>query len=85
MAVAKVIELVGTSDKSWDDAVQQVVSEASETLRNITGVDVVHQTAKVENGRISEYKATVHLAFAHERHHEPQHQHTHHQHEQPVG
>ena len=68
MAVVKVIELVGTSKKSWEDAVGQVVKEASETLRNITGVDLVRQSARVENGRITEYQATVHVAFAVEHH-----------------
>ena len=68
MSVVKVVELVGTSQKSWKDAVQQVVSEASETLRHITGVDLVHQTAHVENGKISEYRATVHVAFLVEHH-----------------
>jgi len=68
MPVIKVIELVGTSNKSWEDAVQQAVSEASESLRHITGVDLVRHTAHVENGKISEYRATVHVAFVVEHH-----------------
>ena len=68
MAVIKVIELVGTSHEGWEDAVQQVVKEASSTLQEITGVDVVHQTALVENGNITEYRATVHVAFIVEHH-----------------
>jgi len=68
MAVVKVIELVGTSNKSWDDAVQQVVHEASATLRHITGVDLIHQTAHCKEGRITEYRATVHVAFQIEEH-----------------
>jgi len=68
MAVVKVIELVGTSHESWEDAVQLVVKEASASLREITGVDVVRQTALVENGNITEYRATVHVAFAVEHH-----------------
>lgn len=63
MPVIKVAELVGTSKESWDDAVRQVVAEASESLRHITGIDVVHQTAHVQDGRISEYRATCHVAF----------------------
>jgi flavin-binding protein dodecin len=43
-ATIRVVELVGVSDKSWSDAAQQAVSRASETLRNITGVDVLHST-----------------------------------------
>ena len=66
-AVVRVIELVGVSDKSWSDAAQQVVSRASETLRNITGVDVVHSTGVVRNGRIVEYHVDVKLAFVVDR------------------
>ena len=68
MAVIKVVELVGTSTKSWEDAVQAVVTEASGTLRHITGVDVVNQTARVEDGRISQYRTTVNVAFVLEHH-----------------
>jgi dodecin len=68
MSVIKVVELVGTSEKSWEDAVQQVVREASHSLRHITGVDLVRQTAQVEDGRISEYRATVNVAFVVEHH-----------------
>ena len=68
MSVVKVIELVGTSSKSWEDAVHQVVAETSESLRHITGVDVVHQTAHVEHGKISEYRATCRVAFVVEHH-----------------
>jgi flavin-binding protein dodecin len=68
MAVVKVIELVGTSSKGWEDAVKQVVTEASQSLRHITGVDVVNQTAHVEDGRITEYRATVNVAFVLEHH-----------------
>ena len=63
MTAIKVIELVGTSHNGWEDAVQQVVKEASESLRHITGVDLVHQTAIVVDGNITEYRATVRIAF----------------------
>jgi flavin-binding protein dodecin len=68
MAVVKVIELVGTSNKSWEDAAQQAVKEASVSLRHITGVDLVHQTAHCAEGRITEYRCTVHVAFKIEEH-----------------
>lgn len=58
MSVIKVVELVGASNKSWEDAVNQVVAEASKSLRHITGVDIVNQTAHVENGKITEYRTT---------------------------
>jgi len=62
--VAKVIELVGKSDKGWEDAAQNAVKTAARTLHGISGIEVVSMTAKVENGKIVEYKTTIKLAFA---------------------
>ncbi len=61
--VAKVIELVGESTVSWDDAMQSAVREASKTLDGITGVEVVNWTAGLDNGEIREYKVNLKLAF----------------------
>jgi flavin-binding protein dodecin len=63
MPTIKVLELVGVSTKSWHDAVDSALAEASKTVRNISGVDVLHTTAKVENNRIVEYHANVKFAF----------------------
>ena len=68
MAVVKVIELVASSEKSWEDAVQQAIAEASQSLRHIRGVDVIKHTAHVEQGKITEYRATLHVAFLVEHH-----------------
>jgi flavin-binding protein dodecin len=62
-AVVRVIEMVGVSKKSWSDAAQQVVSRASETTRHITGLDVLHSSAVVRDGKIIEYHVNVKLAF----------------------
>jgi flavin-binding protein dodecin len=62
-AVVRVIELVGVSDKSWSDAAQQAVERASETIRHITGVDVIHSTAVVRDRKIVEYHVNVKIAF----------------------
>ena len=62
--VAKVIELVGTSEKGWEDAAQAAVKSAARTLHGISGVEVTNMTAKVENGKIVTYKTTVKIAFA---------------------
>lgn len=67
MTVVKIIELVGTSEKSWEDAVKQAVKEAAKTVRNIVGVHVVGFTAKVKDGEIAEYRANVKIAFVVER------------------
>ena len=63
MSVAKIIELVGESSKSFEDAVKNAVAEAARTIENITGVEVHNLTAQVKDGEIVEYKATVRLAF----------------------
>jgi flavin-binding protein dodecin len=62
-AVVRVIELVGVSSKSWSDAAQQAVTRASQTLRHITGVDVVKSSAVVKDGKIVEYHVNLKLAF----------------------
>lgn len=63
MTELKTIVVVGASTTSWEDAVRQVVRKAAESIPQIASVDVVHQTARVENGDIAEYRATVHVSF----------------------
>jgi len=60
----KVVELVGESPNNWRDAVQQVVTDASRSIPNISGVEVYNLTANVTNGRLHEYKANVKIAYA---------------------
>jgi flavin-binding protein dodecin len=62
-AVIRVVELVGVSDKSWSDAAQQAVNRASETMRHITGLDVIHSSAAIRDGKIIEYHVNVKVAF----------------------
>ena len=62
-AVVKVVELVGSSPNSFSDAVRTAVATASQSLRNIKGVEVLSTSAEVENGSISVYKATCKIAF----------------------
>lgn len=61
--VAKVIELVGESSTSWQDAMEGAVREATRTIDNITGVEVTNWTASVNNGKVTEYKVDVKIAF----------------------
>jgi len=63
MSVVKIIELVGCSDKSWQDAVDNAVKKAAETVRNIRGVDVLGWTGKVKENQIVEYRANVKISF----------------------
>jgi flavin-binding protein dodecin len=66
--VIKIIEVVGVSSESFSGAVRSAVSEASKTIRGITGVDVLQSSAKVgEDGSITEYHVNVKIAFTLER------------------
>jgi dodecin len=62
-SVAKIIELVGRSKVGWEDAAKNAVSEASKTVTNITGVEIINCTGMVTDGKIIDYKANVKVAF----------------------
>jgi flavin-binding protein dodecin len=63
--VAKIVEIVGSSDKSWQDAAQVAIDEARKTIRGIKGLEVTDMTAKVDpnTGRITQYRAAVKISF----------------------
>jgi dodecin len=63
--VAKIIEIVGSSNKGWQDAAQAALDEAKKTIHGITGVEVGDMTAKVDpnSGNITEYHTAVKIAF----------------------
>ncbi len=63
MAVARVTKVVGSSPKSWQDAVQGAVKRANKTLRNLAGIHVLEQKAHIEKGKITEYRATIEVTF----------------------
>ena len=63
MSVAKIIEAVGSSDKSWEDAAQEALTAASKTIRNIVGLDVKDMTCTVKDNKIVTYKTNVKIAF----------------------
>jgi flavin-binding protein dodecin len=63
MTVVKIVELIGSSPKSWEEAAQNAVKEAAKTVRNIKGVDVKRCTAKVRENKIVEYRAVIKIAF----------------------
>ncbi len=65
--VAKVIELIGSSPKGWEDAAANAVQEAAKTVKHIKGVYLKECTAKVEGDRIVEYRANVKVTFIVER------------------
>jgi dodecin len=66
MGVFIIREMVGTSPDSWSDAARQAVATASRTVRNIREVEVVKSTARVEDGRIVEYRVDLKIQFEYE-------------------
>ena len=67
--VAKIVEIVGSSDKSWQDAAQVAIDEARKTIRGIKGLEVTDMTAKVDpnTNKITQYRADVKISFGVER------------------
>lgn len=63
MSVAKVTEIISSSTKSFDDAVQSGVSRANKTLKNITSAWVKDQKVTVEDGKITEYRVVLKVTF----------------------
>ena len=63
MAILKVLELLANSTKSWEDAAQQAVAEASKTVKNIRSVYIKDHSAEVRNNKITEYRITAKLSF----------------------
>ena len=62
-AVARVTEVIGSSTKSWDDAVQVALKRANKTLRGLTGIEVTKMNAQIKNGKVAEYRAHVTITF----------------------
>jgi flavin-binding protein dodecin len=63
--VAKIIEIIGSSDKGWEDAAQVAIDEAKKTIHGITGLEITDMTAKVDSNtsKITQYRAAVKIAF----------------------
>jgi len=62
-SVYKVIELVGTSENSWEDAAKNAVDTASKSLKNLRVAEVNKLDMKVENGKVVAFRAKVSLSF----------------------
>jgi len=62
-SIYKVIQLVGSSDKSWEDAAKNAVEKASKTLRDLRIAEIEKLDMKVEDGKVTSYRARVNLSF----------------------
>ncbi|MCD0472684.1 dodecin family protein [Flavobacterium sp. JAS] len=63
MKVLKVIEVLASSDTSWEDATQKAVSKASKSLKNIRSAYVQEQSVAVTDGKVSEFRVNLKITF----------------------
>jgi hypothetical protein len=63
--IAKITEIVGSSEKGWEEAAQVALDESKKTIREITGIEVVDMTATVDpnTGSITKYKTTISFLY----------------------
>jgi len=65
-SVYKVVELIGTSTESWENAARTAVERASKTLRDLRVAEVVTQDLVIEDGKVSAYRAKLKVSFKYE-------------------
>ena len=63
MSVYKVVEVIGTSEKSWEAAAKEAVETASKSLRDLRIAEVDQMDMKLENGKVVAYRVKVRLSF----------------------
>ncbi len=63
MPVYKVIELIGTSANSWEEAASEAISRASQTVDDLRIAEVVSQDLKIEGGKVIAYRTKLSLSF----------------------
>jgi len=62
----KIIELVGSSKKSWEEAANNAVKTASKSLKELRIAEVIKLDMKIENGKVMAYRARINLSFKYE-------------------
>ena len=67
MSIYKIIDIVGTSERSFSDAVKNAVEEAAKTVKRIKRAEVRKFDTKIENDKVTLYRAEVNIAFEVER------------------
>lgn len=63
MSVYKVIELIGTSEDSWEDAAKQAIDVANKSLRGLRVAEISKMDVRMADGKISEYRVRVNVSF----------------------
>jgi dodecin len=67
-SIYDVIELIGTSTKSWEDAAKNAVEEAGKHLRELRVAEVMEKDVVIRNGKVDSYRTKVKLSFKYEPH-----------------
>jgi dodecin len=67
-SVYKVIELIGTSTKSWEEAAKSAVERAAESLRDLRVAEVIAQDLVITDGKVEAYRTKVKVSFKYEGH-----------------
>jgi dodecin len=62
-SVYKVIEIIGTSTKSWEDAAQMAIETASKSLKDLRIAEVIEMDMQIEDGKIIAYRTRLHVSF----------------------
>lgn len=62
-SVYKIIEIVGTSPKSWEDAAKLAVETAAKSLEDLRVAEVVKQDVTMENGKVTSYRVRLNISF----------------------
>ena len=62
-SIYKVIELVGTSSASWEDAAKNAVEAAGQSLKDLRIAEVISQDLKIEDGKVTAYRTKISLSF----------------------
>jgi len=63
MSVYKIVEIVGTSPKSWEDAAKQALATASKTLEDLRVAEVVKQDVTLEDGKVTAFRVRLNISF----------------------
>jgi len=66
-SVYTIIELVGTSTKSWEDAAMNAVNTASKSLRDLRVAEITKFDLKIENGKVAAFRTRINVSFKYER------------------
>jgi len=66
MSAYKIIEVVGTSDSSWEDAAKNAVETVSKTVRDLRIAEINKLDMRIENGKVAAYRARVNISFKYE-------------------